>query len=136
MTAPTYEKSDVTIRGIVWFTVILTLATVGVMALMVWTLAGLEGRSARADAASTPTTRLQEARPEHPPGPVLQGAPGSNFELRDPLVEMEEWDRQMNEQLATSGWVDRNEGIVHIPIERAKELLLERGLPVRKGEER
>jgi hypothetical protein len=29
------------------------------------------------------------------------------------------------------GWVDRSNGIVRIPIERAMDLLLERGLPVR-----
>jgi hypothetical protein len=29
------------------------------------------------------------------------------------------------------GWVDRNAGTVHIPIDQAKELLLQRGLPSR-----
>jgi hypothetical protein len=33
--------------------------------------------------------------------------------------------------LNTYGWVDRESGIVHIPIERAMELLLQRGLPAR-----
>ena len=33
--------------------------------------------------------------------------------------------------LTTYGWVDKNAGTVRIPIDRAKELLLERGLPVR-----
>ena len=34
-------------------------------------------------------------------------------------------------QLTTYGWVDRQNGVVHIPIERAKALLLEQGLPAR-----
>lgn len=33
--------------------------------------------------------------------------------------------------LGRYGWVDREAGIVRIPIERAMDLLLERGLPTR-----
>ena len=36
-----------------------------------------------------------------------------------------------HEVLTTYGWTDKNAGVVRIPIERAKDLLLERGLPVR-----
>jgi hypothetical protein len=38
-------------------------------------------------------------------------------------------DRQM-EKLNSYGWVDRSNGIVRIPIDRAVELILQRGLPV------
>jgi hypothetical protein len=38
--------------------------------------------------------------------------------------------REREKELLTSyGWVDRERGVVRIPIERAKELLVERGLP-------
>jgi hypothetical protein len=37
--------------------------------------------------------------------------------------------------LTTYGWADRENGVVRIPIDRAMELLLERGLPARKPEE-
>lgn len=33
--------------------------------------------------------------------------------------------------LTTYGWVDRPNGIVHIPIDRAMDLILQRGLPTR-----
>ncbi len=33
--------------------------------------------------------------------------------------------------LTTYGWVDRKNGVVHIPIDRAMDLLLQRGLPTR-----
>jgi hypothetical protein len=33
--------------------------------------------------------------------------------------------------LTTYGWVDKNKGIVRIPIDRAIDLLLQRGLPTR-----
>jgi hypothetical protein len=34
--------------------------------------------------------------------------------------------------LSTYGWVDRSAGTVHIPIDRAMDLLTQRGLPVRQ----
>jgi hypothetical protein len=37
--------------------------------------------------------------------------------------------------LTTYGWVDRKNGIVHIPIDRAMDLLLQRGLPTRAPEQ-
>jgi hypothetical protein len=36
-----------------------------------------------------------------------------------------------NEILNTYGWVDRQAGVVRIPIQRAMDLLLQKGLPVR-----
>jgi hypothetical protein len=35
------------------------------------------------------------------------------------------------EALHTYGWIDEQQGVVRLPIERAKDLLLEQGLPVR-----
>jgi len=40
--------------------------------------------------------------------------------------------REENE-LNTYGWVDRTSGIVRVPIDRAMDLLLEKGLPARTG---
>jgi len=37
--------------------------------------------------------------------------------------------RAQNEQLASYGWVDREKGLVRIPIELAKDLVVQRGLP-------
>lgn len=36
-----------------------------------------------------------------------------------------------NQELTTYGWVDRKNGVVHIPIERAMDLYLSREAPVR-----
>ena len=57
-----------------------------------------------------------------PAGPRLQPIPANEiFEFR----------QRENAELSEYGWVDRNAGTVHIPIEQAKELLLQRGLPSR-----
>ena len=36
-----------------------------------------------------------------------------------------------NDRLDSYGWVDKEAGVVHIPIDRAMELTLQHGLPVR-----
>jgi len=41
-----------------------------------------------------------------------------------------------HEILTTYGWADKSAGVVRIPIDRAKDLLIERGLPVRGAETR
>jgi hypothetical protein len=49
----------------------------------------------------------------------------------DERVELQDLRGPKDEQLATYGWVDEKAGVVHIPIERAMELVVQRGLPVR-----
>lgn len=59
---------------------------------------------------------------KEPPTPRLQTQPFKDVYL---LRQGE------NERLESYGWVDKEAGIVRMPIERAMELTLERGLPAR-----
>lgn len=49
----------------------------------------------------------------------------------DERLELQDLRGPEDDQLATYGWVDEKAGVVHIPIERAMELIAQRGLPVR-----
>jgi hypothetical protein len=49
----------------------------------------------------------------------------------DERMELQDVRGPKDEQLATYGWVDKKGGVVHIPIERAMELVVQRGLPTR-----
>lgn len=71
--------------------------------------------------ATSPVTPLR-GTPIVPPAPRLQA---------DPAAEMQEFLRVEEEILTSYGWIDRDQGIVRIPIELAMEILAERGLPVR-----
>lgn len=62
--------------------------------------------------------RSYEQQP--PPIPVLQ---------RAPTEDVAEVMAQQAEHLRRYGWVSEEEGVAHIPIERAMRLLVERGLP-------
>jgi hypothetical protein len=131
MSVAPYEKSDLSVKGIVWFTVVLAVTIAFGMWLMVWLFGVFDERDAELERAVPRATRVEVQGPQHPPEPVIQGAPGSKFELQHPAVEMEAWRETEERLLTTSGWADRNARTVRIPIERAKQLMLERGFPVR-----
>ncbi len=44
-------------------------------------------------------------------------------------AQLYDFRRQEEDTLNTYGWVDQNAGVVHIPIERAMQILAQRGLP-------
>jgi hypothetical protein len=76
-------------------------------------------------AADTPPSRLAASLPARPPEPRLQDHPAQ---------ELTEFRARERQTLHSYGWVEPNAGVVRIPIERAMELVLARGLPVRAGE--
>jgi hypothetical protein len=120
-----HEKSDVNVRAIL--TVGAGLAGVtAVMAGLVWLLVlFLAGTSADTAPREFPLAASYEQR--LPPEPRLQTNP------REDLLTL----RQAEEQrLRSYGWVDKDAGIVRIPIDEAIRLTLERGLPERTPEGR
>lgn len=60
-----------------------------------------------------------------PPGPRLQV--NAQEDLHDYLQEQQQ-------TLDSYGWVDQGAGVVRIPIDRAMDMVLERGLPTRGAE--
>ncbi len=68
---------------------------------------------------SIPRTR-EALRPAEFPGPRLQISP---------RADLKEFRARDEARLHGYGWVNRNAGTVRIPIERAMDLLVERGLP-------
>ena len=61
-------------------------------------------------------------------GDRSQAFPNPQLE-EDEIHELREVRDAEEEKLYTYGWVDQNAGTVHIPIERAMQLIVERGLP-------
>ena len=120
------EGDGVSYSGIVWFVVTLTVVTVTCQLLMWGLFAALETRADGQDVARAP---LAVPQGQNPPGPnllaILPSAHGEPAALGD-------FRAKENEILTTYGWADKNAGTIRIPIDRAKELLLERGLPVRE----
>jgi hypothetical protein len=114
------ETSDVDLGAILRFAIGLIVAGV-VIHVLVWYLYGYFRREAARPAPSEfplATTAMRRL----PPEPRLQTDP------RDDLISMQQAEDRM---LTSYGWVDRNAGVVRIPIDQAMKLTVERGLPSR-----
>lgn len=67
-----------------------------------------------------------------PPNPFADEptkAPAEPSLQASPEADLAELDRRMQQRLQSVGWVDREAERVHMPIDRAMQLLVERGLP-------
>ena len=82
-----------------------------------------EGREGAADRAAQ-TFPLAAGQVREPPAPRLQ---------TQPFRDISELRQREAEQLTTYGWVDKNTGVTRLPIDRAMQLMLERGVRVQSG---
>ncbi len=79
----------------------------------------LEGGAEKKDRAAIAEAGLERPQDALPPAPRLQiHGVASGKEFRDAEAA----------RLSTYGWMDRTAGAVHVPVERAIELVLERGV--------
>ena len=110
-----YERSDVSMRVIAWGAIALALLIGFSLVTMYGLLEFLAAREAR---LSPPANALSGAygRTE-PPEPQLQA---------DPLRDLEAHRAWESAQLERYEWIDRQAGVVRIPIERAMALLAAR----------
>ena len=116
-----YEHTDIDVnvgyKFALWLAVAMVIS-VGIVYGTFWFFEGRE-RSANALAQKYP---LAVGQHKEPPTPNLQKQPFKDvYELR--LGEAA--------KLSSYGWVDKEGGIARIPIDRAMEVMLERGFPAR-----
>jgi hypothetical protein len=112
-----HEERDTNIRAILWFAVSLVATLVVVLLVVNWVFRAFPKPEAE---ISAPLSAVPGAVAQLPPEPRLQvNAPEDLKKLR------EEEDSVLN----SYGWVDKQKGIVRIPIDRAIEILARRGLP-------
>lgn len=131
------EGDGVNYGGIVWFIVILTVVTLVCQVLMWILLRTFQHQQAAATVTASPLAATVTER-QAPTGRVypdmaaigLPDGPQPKLLVNEPK-NLADFRAREDEALHTYGWVDRNAGTVRIPIERAKDLLIERGLPVR-----
>jgi hypothetical protein len=120
-----HELSDVNTGPIYKFGFWMAVIIVATGVLM-WLL--YEMLEKREIAQDPPKPALERSKSEMlPPEPRLQLAPGHQIH---PLDEMAEMRQQQKDFLLTYGWVDKSNGTVRIPIAEAKQLVLQRGLPI------
>jgi hypothetical protein len=126
-----YERRDISVAGILYFIVGLAVATFIVHLVLAGLYDFLDKRARTHQAAVNPLV-------ENVPMDTRKVAPGyPNQAFPNPRLETDERgqlnDIRLNEErtLNSYGWVDKQAGTVRIPIERAMDLLAQRGLNVR-----
>jgi hypothetical protein len=131
------EGDGVNYRGIIWFVVVLAIVTVTCQILIWVVLRTMQHNQSLTEAPASPVAPAAEARqavegrvypdivavgqPSGPAPRLLVNEPENLAALR----------AREQETLTTYGWADKAAGTYRIPIDKAKDLLIERGLPVR-----
>ena len=91
-----------------------------VAALVVWVFfRALEGRAEKKDRVEIAEAGLERPQDAIPPAPRLQIHPVANWR---------QFRNAEDARLSTYGWMDRSAGAVHVPVDRAMEIVLQRGV--------
>jgi hypothetical protein len=129
-----YERRDISARGILYFLAGLAAAAILIHLL----LAGLYNYLDKREKAHQPSVNPLVSNAPEDTRKVPRKYPDTAFP--DPRLETDER-TQLNDirlaeeqKLNSYDWVDQKAGTVRIPIERAMDLLAQRGLPVRSQE--
>jgi hypothetical protein len=116
-----HETGDINVSAVVWFVVILSVVVLSMNASMWAMFKALQHYERKYEPAVSPLAR-PPAQVKDFPAPSLQTTPWTDLKAfrAEQLSHAENY-----------GWVDEKLGIAHVPIAKAKEMLLKKGIPVR-----
>ncbi|MBZ5501213.1 MAG: hypothetical protein LAN59_03090 [Acidobacteriia bacterium] len=112
-----YERTDAHIGSLLQFAFWMAVVIAVVMVGMKWTF----DYYARTQPLGAPASPLVAGR-ELPPSPRLQV---------QPRLELKDYCEAQQQDVNSYAWVDRSSGVVRVPVDRAMDLLLARGLAAR-----
>ena len=117
-----YEHTDIDVSVGYKFALWLTVAMVVSVAIVYGTFFLFEGREREANVQARKYPLAAGAAHKEPPSPNLQTQPFQDlYQLR----------AAEDRKLVEYGWVDKDGGVTHIPIDRAMEVMLQRGFASR-----
>ena len=112
-----YERADANVRRLYQFGASLAILIIVVM----WAMVHTYNFFAKHESLGPPASPFENQR-ELPPQPRLQPHPATDLKR---YCEMEQ------QQLSTYGWMDQQTGVVRVPVDRAIDMVLQKGLPAR-----
>jgi hypothetical protein len=104
-----YERSDIESADITWLAAGLAVFVIAIPLLM-------------------PFVFPQSMRHVTPSAPPALSANAPRLEIT-PREDLQRFDRSEAKLVTSYGWTDRDHGVVRLPVVRAMELLVQRGLP-------
>ena len=133
-----YERRDVGVAGVLYFILGLAFAGLIVHFIVQGVYSVLDKQTESQQAPVSPLVRNAAKDTRHLP-PEYKSDYEKYLKTNFPAPQLEIDERtQLNDirlheeqTLSTYDWVDKPAGTVHIPIERAMDLIVQRGLPVR-----
>lgn len=127
-----HETTDIELDGV-------TKIVAGFVVFMALTIAVMYGAfmvyARLVEGEHPPVDPMVQTRPdERPrmfdaPNEMVGGVPAGPPLLTNEPMALQEYRADQAQALTSYGWVDRNNQVVHVPISRAMDLLVERGLP-------
>ena len=112
-----YEHADANVRSLYRYGTVLAILIVAVMFAMNATYRFF----AKIESLGPPASPFENVR-VLPPAPRIQPHPG---------LDLKSYCAAEQQQLSSYGWVDQHNGLVRIPVERAMEMVLQKGLAAR-----
>jgi hypothetical protein len=111
-----FERRDVNVRAMAWIGAAIVITAIVLHAGLYWLFDEF-----RDTAAESGRVKKKQEQIEQPTGgqPKLQA---------DPVTEINQFREEESKKLDTYGWVNKDNGIVHIPIKQAMKLLAGGGL--------
>ncbi|HVG18195.1 MAG TPA: hypothetical protein VNI02_04020 [Blastocatellia bacterium] len=128
-----HEVSDVRIKPILYFGVGLVVAAIIIHLAMAGLFDIFETREKKAERKQSPLAAERQRIPPEPRlylSPKEVNQPRPNIVTDSPLQEYKKLRAEEDAKLSGYTWVDENAGVVAIPINEAKRLVLQRGLLV------
>ena len=126
------EGDGISYKGLAGSMIVLAIITLVCYGIVVGFFKFMESRAVAGDPARAPLAAAP-VQPAIQDGRMI-GGPSSvpSLLVREPM-NLKKFRDEEEHLLSSYGWVDQNTGLVRLPIDRAKALLLERGLPAREG---
>jgi len=125
------EGDGIAYRGLGWSMLILAVITLICYGIVAGLYKFMESRAVAGDTNRAPLA-APRAQPSIVDGRLLPGntTPPTTLLVNEP-INLQAFRAQEEHILTSYTWVDQNAGTIRMPIERAKDLLMERGLPAR-----
>ncbi|HXX43725.1 MAG TPA: hypothetical protein VEJ38_03280 [Candidatus Acidoferrales bacterium] len=120
---PGYEVRDANVHALLQFAFWMAVVLAVTMVAMKWTFDYLK-KAEPLGATSSPL--VKEGERVMPPAPLLQVHPHQ---------ELEDYCAAEQKAVNSYGWVSKEAGVAHIPVDRAMDLVLVHGLPTRPANE-
>ena len=122
-----FEREDLGARPVIGFIISLVIAGVLIYYIIWGIFYFLDSYNAKNQQVRTPLVQMKTNAREVQENDV-QRFPEPRLEQNE-VTELNGFRSQEEERLNSYGWVDQKAGVAHIPIERAMQLIAQRGLP-------